>query len=383
MYVGFITFVTREIEMRPNKAQQLHCQKKIIIVGAGIVGVMQAWYLAKMSNMQVILLDKSTAGSGATSASFAWLNVSYGRPDAYQQLRADSINGWRELDKQTQGLLNIDWSGAISWMSSESETEQFIKTHNQAGFNVQPLTKKQLIKKVPQLRNPPELAAFAMNEGAVDPLHVIKILLQQAQNMGVKYSENNEVIALLRKGNQIIGVKTAQGDLYSDYVILTAGTGALPLLSAQQIDLPLYASPSILLKTTYTANNVFLPCIISTPEMELRHLAQNEIIAAEDYIDNSDEHHPEHIAQRAKETFYDNFTDIGKLTITQVSVGERPMPKDEMPIVGPVSPFQGLYIVTMHAAVTLSPLLCELVAQELIHQKANPMLTPYRLSRFI
>ncbi|MEQ4921945.1 NAD(P)/FAD-dependent oxidoreductase [Proteus hauseri] len=369
--------------MKVEQPQQLHDKKKIIIVGAGIVGVMQAWYLAKMSNMQIILLDKANAGSGATCASFAWLNVSYGRPDAYQQLRAEAISCWRALDKQTQGQLNIDWSGAISWMSSEDETAQFIKTHNQAGFNVQPLTKNQLIKKVPQLRTPPELAAFAVNEGAVDPLHVINVLLQQAQNMGVEYHENSEVIELLRDDNQIVGVKTAQGDLYSDHVILTAGTGALPLLSAQEIDLPLYASPSILLKATYTANNVFLPCIISTPEMELRQFAQNEIIAAEDYIDNSDEHHPEHIAQRAKETFYDNFTDIGKLTIKQVSVGERPMPKDEMPIVGAISPFQGLYIVTMHAAVTLSPLLCELVAQELIHQKANPLLNPYRLSRFI
>ncbi|MDM3559184.1 MULTISPECIES: hypothetical protein [Proteus] len=42
--------------------------------------------------------------------------------------------------------------------------------------------------------------------------------------------------------------------------------------------------------------------------MELRHFAQNEIIAAEDYIDNSDERHPEHIVCHAQATFYDNFT---------------------------------------------------------------------------
>lgn len=39
---------------------------------------------------------------------------------------------------------------------------------------------------------------------------------------------------------------------------------------------------------------------IPTSEMELHHLAKNEAIATEDYIDNyidnSDEHHPEHIA---------------------------------------------------------------------------------------
>lgn len=361
----------------PQKSQQ-----KIIIVGAGIVGVMQAWYLAKMSNMQIILLDKANAGLGATSTSFAWLNVSYGRPDAYQQLRAKAIHCWRELDKKTQGELNIDWSGAISWMSSDKETAQFIQSHHQAGFNVQALNKEQLLHKVPQLSQAPELAAFASDEGAVDPLLVIKVLLQQAQEMGVKYYANTEVIRLLEDGDRIIGVETTKAKMHADHVILTAGVGALALLSEKGIDLPLYSSPSILLKLMTDAERPFLPCIISTPEMELRHFAQNEIIAAEDYIDNSDEHHPERIACHAQATFYDNFTQTGKLTIKQVAVGERPMPKDEMPIIGEISPYQGLYLVTMHAAVTLSPLLCELVAQELIYEKAEPLLTPYRVSRF-
>lgn len=60
---------------------------------------------------------------------------------------------------------------------------------------------------------------------------------------------------------------------------------------------------------------------ISTPEMELRHFAQNEIIATEDYIDNSDEYHPERIAYHAQATFYDNFMQTGKLIIKWVTVG--------------------------------------------------------------
>ncbi len=47
-----------------------------------------------------------------------------------------------------------------------------------------------------------------------------------------------------------------------------------------------------------------------------------------------------------------------------------------------ISPYQRLYLVTMHATVTLSPLSCGLVAQELIYEKAEPLLTPYRVSRF-
>lgn len=188
------------------------------------------------SDAKVILLEKNQAGLGVTQDSFAWLNVSYGRPDAYQHLRAQAIAEWRQLDKQTQGQLNINWSGALSW--------------------------------------------------------------------------------------------------------------------------------------------------ISTPEMELRPFGKSTIIAAEDYIDDSAEQHPERIGESAKAIFCERFRGTETLKLEQVRVGQRPMPNDEMPIVDKISPYQGLYIVTMHAAVTLSPLVCKLAAEEIIKQTEVPLLTPYRLARF-
>nr|WP_314267610.1 FAD-binding oxidoreductase [uncultured Moellerella sp.] len=361
---------------------QIDQKKKIIIIGAGIVGVMQAWYLAKSGDAQVILLEKNQAGLGVTQDSFAWLNVSYGRPDAYQYLRAQAIAEWRELDKQTQGQLNINWSGALSWMSTPEETAQFIETHHQAGFNIKALTAQQLSARVPALVNPPEIAAFAEDEGAVDPQHVIKILLSQAQKIGVEYHSDTQVIRLLNQENKIAGVETSKGDFYGDIVVLTAGTGSLSLLAERHIALPLYPSPSIFLQLSHQAPSEFLPCIISTPEMELRPFGKNTLIAAEDYIDDSAEQHPERIGESAKAIFCERFRGTETLKLEQVRVGQRPMPNDEMPIVDKISPYQGLYIVTMHAAVTLSPLVCQLAAEEILQQTEMALLAPYRLARF-
>lgn len=41
--------------------------KKIIIVAAGIVGVTLAWCLTRYSKANIILLDQSIAGHGATN----------------------------------------------------------------------------------------------------------------------------------------------------------------------------------------------------------------------------------------------------------------------------------------------------------------------------
>ncbi|EMM9641109.1 FAD-binding oxidoreductase [Providencia rettgeri] len=60
----------------------------------------------------------------------------------------------------------------------------------------------------------------------------------------------------------------------------------------------------------------------------------------------------------------------------------RPMPKDQMPIVGNVADFEGLYIISMHAAITLAPLICQLAQSEILHGVKHAALGPYRLTRF-
>ncbi|CDL87447.1 hypothetical protein XCR1_910007 [Xenorhabdus cabanillasii JM26] len=150
---------------------------KIVIVGAGFVGTTLAWCLSCHYKGEIILIDKGQAGNGVTKQAFAWLNVSYGRPDAYSKLRQQAINEWHYLDRQTNGKLNINWSGAISWQETESATREFIDAYSESDFNVKALTKTELQTLGPQLATLPELAAFATEEGAVDPLHATQVLL--------------------------------------------------------------------------------------------------------------------------------------------------------------------------------------------------------------
>ncbi len=59
------------------------------------------------------------------------------------------------------------------------------------------------------------------------------------------------------------------------------------------------------------------------------------------------------------------------------------MPRDGMPIVGPLPGMPSLYVVAAHAGVTLAPVLGELVSRELIDQVFSPRLDPFRPTRFI
>lgn len=360
----------------------LGSSKKIIIVGAGIVGSTLAWYLSRHTNLNITLVDKNEAALGVTQHSFAWLNVSYGRPNAYSLLRKDALNEWRNLDLMTQGKLNINWSGAISWHATDEETLAFISDHYQSGFNIRALDKKQLAQFEPHLQNLPNVAAFSADEGSVDPVYVTKTLLHQSIENGVNYLKNHEVTALIHKDARIVGVKFDEETLLADNVILTAGTGVTELMKLLKIDLPVHPSPSIIVHFNHLNKKTFVQHIVSTPEMELRPLSSAKILCAEDYISDAPEHSALNIAQNALSVIKNSFIGTESLDIEKAFIGMRPMPKDEMPIVGSITDFEGLYIVSMHAAITLAPLICRLAADEILYGTKQAALTPYRLTRF-
>lgn len=360
----------------------LTTKKTIIIVGAGFVGTTLAWYLSKHTNQRVILLDKNHAGQGVTQHAFAWLNVSYGRPDAYSQLRKQALAEWRSLDEHTQGQLNIQWSGAISWQDSEAATASFIDDHKKNNFNVKALDKDALQEMEPNLRMLPTLAAFCPGEGSIDPVYATQMLLKLAIEQGITYLPEHEVLSLIQEDSCILGVMTNHGTFLADQTVITAGVDATALIGSVGVELPVSASPSIIVHINDPSNEQLVQHIISTPEMELRPVSVSKILCAEDYISDKPEHSANCIAQNALTVIKNSFIGSDKLNLEKAFIGMRPMPKDEMPIVGKVADFEGLYIISMHAAITLAPLICQLAQDEILHGIEQATLSPYRLTRF-
>jgi glycine/D-amino acid oxidase-like deaminating enzyme len=65
-----------------------------------------------------------------------------------------------------------------------------------------------------------------------------------------------------------------------------------------------------------------------------------------------------------------------------VTVGHRVLPRDEHPIVGFTERCPNLYIAAMHSGITLSPLIGQVAAEEILDGVAVDLLAPYRPARF-
>ena len=89
--------------------------RRIVVVGGGIVGASIAYRLVRRG-AEVTLLEKAKPAAGATGKSFAWINATYSKqPRNYFDLNVMGMAGWRRLDHEFSGDLQIQWGGCVEW----------------------------------------------------------------------------------------------------------------------------------------------------------------------------------------------------------------------------------------------------------------------------
>jgi glycine/D-amino acid oxidase-like deaminating enzyme len=71
-----------------------------------------------------------------------------------------------------------------------------------------------------------------------------------------------------------------------------------------------------------------------------------------------------------------------KAGVEKLTLGWRPLPQDEFPVIGFGAGRRDVYITVMHSGVTLSPLVARLAAAEILDGIEAEPLAPYRPERF-
>ncbi|WP_440111408.1 NAD(P)/FAD-dependent oxidoreductase [Paenibacillus sp. QZ-Y1] len=342
---------------------------KIVIIGAGIVGASMAYHLAKRNQDVTVIERHSAAAREVTEKSFAWIHTTHRVAPEYWHLYDAALEEYHAL-QQELAELKIHWHGALTW-----DIPPLREQHH-----FQKLNREQLMALEPNLKEYPDEAIFVSEEGAVDPIGVTELLLGKAREYGAKVQFGTNVTQLQQEDSRLVGVHTSKGFLESDVVVLAAGTGIPELCNPLGFHVPVTLSPSILIQMK-TANKQ-IHTLISNAQFEARQLTDHTLLAAEDYIDDSEENGPDAVGKRAFATLRHSLKDGNQLELESIKVGMRPMPEDGYPIVGFQDHIKGLYLAVMHSAITLAPLIAHLAASEIIDGESRSELDPCRLSRF-
>ncbi len=369
---------------------------RVGVVGAGIVGASIAYHLAE-SGAQVTVFEKTAPAAGATRNSFAWVNA-FVADAHYRAVRLQSLLAYRDLDRRLG--LSILWGGYLNWANDASQAATVRANAAQlegTAYPVVSLTEADLAALSPQLAPGPVSAAiYSAIDGHLDPVHVTQQFLAGARLRGATLQCPCELRAMQFRHGRLSGVITSRGSLGLDRLIVAAGVDTPRVLALCGFTLRLRHAPGIL---AHSAPHPELTRIIHDAPggLSFKQMANGSIVGT-DAAEPPDL--PVHAAIRAGPM---DFPDealralhgnriLGKIAtflpaardarLEWLSLGFRPMPTDEYPVVGALPTTPDVHVAVTHSGVTLAPILGRWMSAEVMDDSRVAALAPYRPERF-
>lgn len=355
----------------------------VVVIGAGIIGAATAYRLARRG-VRVTVLEKTAPASGATGDSFAYLNASTKPDRAYHQLNALGIAGWHRLQVELNGALPLRWGGAVYWRADQAAARNLLSTLRRCqewGYAARRIDETELRRLLPNVvPGPVASAVLYEQEGVVDPSGAVDVLLGEAKKLGATVHFPVEVTGLDAAGDRIRGVRTSDGAIGADAVVVAAGLGSEALVNALGVKLPLVSSSGVLVHTE--PQPPLLERAVFAPGSTIKQDVSGRIVSSIGHEGSIPAGQASEQGKRILQSAARYFPGLQEARIARVSEGRRVLPADGFPVVGFAGKYTNLYIAVSHSGVTLAPVIAQFATQELLDGVAVEPLAPYRPSRF-
>ncbi|RKU26332.1 hypothetical protein C6499_13815 [Candidatus Poribacteria bacterium] len=367
--------------------------KKVIIVGAGIIGATLAYHLSQRDGIDVTLLERDLPGAGASGHSFAWANAFGKEPREYHTLNRRSLDMWYRLAHQLDTDIGIHYGGEMRWENDPERAMQLRERVRQIqtwGYPCRLITRDEMLSLEPHLHSGTVLAAsFSEADVHIETDTFIDVCLQRAREAETVVYAQTSVTGFVIRGGDIAAVKTIHGEFSCDVAVLASGVQTTELASLARVYIPQQQSPGIVIKTTPCAEVLHNVAVIHAPSkdekhqhLHLRQLSDGSLRigqGTQEGINRDDsQQHADALLDRA--SVY--LPAIADAKAIPTPIGYRPMPLDGFPVLGFTESVPNLYIALMHSGVTLAPLVGEMATLEIADGVQVEWFGPYRPGRF-
>jgi glycine/D-amino acid oxidase-like deaminating enzyme len=219
-----------------------------IVIGGGITGAALAYELVK-KNFTVLLLEKDATLQNATRYSYGGLAYWSGTSELTRELCHEGIEIHRHLSEE----LNADtqFRELDLLLTIDSDDNPQVVADSYAHFAIHPtlLSVEDACKLEPLLNRNAIAGALTVRHGHIHPEKTTQAYSEAFRRAGGEI-QFAQVVELLRRGNQIEGVKTPKQTYHASNTVVCAGGLSRALLKAAGISVRLYFTHAEVIETS-------------------------------------------------------------------------------------------------------------------------------------
>src|SRR5687768_1679913 len=220
-------------------------QARVVIVGGGIVGCSTAYHLTKLGVKDVLLVERARLTSGTTWHAAGL--VGQMRPNRNMtQMSRYGIDLYSGIEKETELATGWKQCGSVNVAQTVERFHSYKRIAAAArGFGVEMhLVSPAGAGKLWPLMRTDDLAGavWVPGDGKANPTDLTQSLAKGARMGGARLVEGVRVTGFdIRKG-RVHGVRTNEGDVACETVILCAGQWSRQVGALAGVDVPLHSA---------------------------------------------------------------------------------------------------------------------------------------------
>jgi len=217
---------------------------EVVVVGGGVIGVSVAYHLAEAGIQDVVLLERKELTSGTTwhaAGLVGQLRTSINMT----QLARYTSQLYRGLEEETGQATGYRQCGSISIAATAERFEELKRSASMAkvfGLEVNVLSVGEIAEKYPLIQTDDLFGGIHIpSDGYANAVDITQALAKGAKSRGARIFTDTKVEAILRDGDEVTGVRTAEGEVRSRYVVICGGMWSRDLAASVGVNLPLHA----------------------------------------------------------------------------------------------------------------------------------------------
>jgi glycine/D-amino acid oxidase-like deaminating enzyme len=215
----------------------------IVIIGAGVVGVSAAIYLAE-AGFSVFLSEKGRVACEQSSRNWGWIRQ-HGRDEAELPIMMEANRLWGELDSKTGNRTGFRREG-ILYLASDEKTlarrEKWLEVAREHQLDTRLLSARDISGLIDQggkdVAHKWVGATFTPSDARAEAWQAVPALAEYARDRGAAIRENCAARALIVTNGRVEGVVTEVGTLRCEQVLVSAGAWSSLFLRRHSIHIP-------------------------------------------------------------------------------------------------------------------------------------------------